>query len=282
MIEINNAEFSVLSQYLSRVCGIEISPEKRYLFRTRLAHFLAEEQCNSFSDFYTRLTVSRDKTLENQLIQAMTTHESAFFRDGHPFMVLQQKILPALAEKRSVKGVRPGPRLRFLSCGCSIGQEAYTLAICIKEWLNSQRQFKDTDVTILGIDISARALERASQGVYTNLELGRFLPENLKSRYLTAVKDKWRISDEIRSMVTFSQLNLAESFAFIGPFDVILCRNVIIYLSPKLKKKVLRQFHKLLNRGGVLILGVSESLYALSDEFSTVHEGPTTYYLPRE
>lgn len=282
MIEISDAEFSVLSQYLSRICGIEIPSEKRYLFRTRLTSFLEEERCTSFSDLYTRLTAASDKDLENQLIQAMTTHESSFFRDSHPFDVLQRKILPALAKQRLAKGGRIAPRLRILSCGCSLGQEPYTIAMCVREWLDSQRHFTKQDIVILGIDLSRRALERAMRGVYTDLELGRFLPLNLKSRYLLAADGKWRISDEIRGMVNFAHLNLAEGFGFIGPFDIIFCRNVIIYLSAKLKTKVLRQFRNLLNEKGILILGASESLYALSDEFITVHDGPTTYYQPKE
>lgn len=282
MIQINDAEFSVMRQYLSRICGIEVPPEKKYLFITRLAGFLKEEKCSSFSDFYTRLSVAGDKNLENQLIQAMTTHESAFFRDGHPFEVLQRKLLPAAVERRLTAERRGPVRLRILSCGCSIGQEPYTLAMCVREVINSRQHFKRAEVTILGIDLSDRALKRAKHGAYTDMEVGRFIPEPLKTRYLIESKDGWRVQDPIRSMVNFAQVNLAENFAFIGQFDIILCRNVIIYLLPDLKRRILEQFRNLLNPGGVLILGASESLYSLSDEFTTVHEGPTTYYVPKE
>lgn len=119
------------------------------------------------------------------------------------------------------------------------------------------------------------------RGVYTSEELGTTVPEHMKSRYFVARSSLWEVSSEIRRMVNSAEVNLAESFAFMRPFDLIFCRNVIIYFSLDLKKKIIRQFRKMLNPGGALILGASESLYPLTNEYVPVHEGPTIYYRPK-
>jgi len=282
MIEINDTEFSLLKEYVSQVCGIDIPPEKKYLFRTRLSAFLSQENCRSFSEFYNRLTTSNDKILERQLVQAMTTHETSFFRDSHPFDALTHRILPDAAARRLTGPGKRQKRLRILSCGCSSGQEPYSIAICVSEWLATQKNFQAKDITILGVDISKRVLVQAARGMYAETELGKALPSRLKSRYFSQEGSQWMLDPEVRNMVNFAELNLVDNFAFIGRFDIIFCRNVIIYFSLKLKRHIVLQFHQMLNPGAVLMLGASESLYMLSDDFSAVHCGPTTYYTPKQ
>jgi len=281
MIPINDAEFAVLKEHLSRVSGIEVPPEKRYLFETRLSELLVAENCPNFSSFYTRLATESDGILERELIMAMTTHETGFFRDAHPFDCLQRKLLPAIAQRRLGSAKNMPARIRILSCGCSSGQEPYSIAICVREWLESQRTLKSDDFTILGVDISRRILERAMRGVYTPAELGPSVTAYLKGRHFQSRNGLWEISSEIRRMVNFAEVNLAESLGFMGQFDVIFCRNVIIYLAFALKTKIVQQLRNMLNSGGALILGASESLYPLSNEFVAVHEGPATYYQPK-
>jgi chemotaxis protein methyltransferase CheR len=281
MIEISDTEFAVLKEHLSKVSGIEVPPEKRYLFKTRLSELLEAEHCPNFSVFYTRLTTENDGILERELVMAMTTHETDFFRDRHPFECLQRKLLPAIVRLRLASaGPRP-VRIRILSCGCSSGQEPYSLAICVREWLGTQSRLKSDDFTVLGVDISRRILDRALRGVYTATELGESMPEYIKSRYFVSRNELWEISGEVRKMVNFAEVNLAESLGFMGQFDLIFCRNVIIYLTYELKKKIIQQFRSMLNAGGALFLGASESLYPLTDEFVAVHDGPTMYYQPR-
>lgn len=281
MIEISDTEFAVLKEHLSRVSGIEVPPEKRYLFKTRLSELLAAEGCPNFSVFYTRLTTETNGLLERELVMAMTTHETGFFRDRHPFECLQQKLLPTLARQRlPANGKRPF-RLRILSCGCSSGQEPYSIAICVREWLACQSQLSECEVTVVGLDISRRILERAIRGVYTNAELGALVSPYLKSRYFVDRHGRWEVAEELRKMVRFAEVNLSESFGYIGQFDIIFCRNVIIYFALDLKKKIIQQFRNMLNPGGVLFVGASESLYPLTNEFVAVHEGPTIYYQPK-
>lgn len=281
MIPISDTEFAVLKEHLSRVSGIEVPPEKRYLFETRLSELLVAENCPNFSAFYARLVTESDGILERELVMAMTTHETGFFRDGHPFECLQRQLLPALARRRLTAAQNRLARIRILSCGCSSGQEPYSIAICVREWLQTQRTLKTEDFTILGVDISRRILERAMRGAYTESELGANVTAYLKERYFQNRKGVWEISSEIRKMVNFAEVNLAERLGFMGQFDLIFCRNVIIYLSFELKTRIIQQLRNMLNAGGVLILGASESLYPLSQEFVAVHEGPTTFYQPK-
>lgn len=284
MVEITDIEFSLLKEYLSRICGIDVPSEKRYLFRTRLGDFLTQENCRTFSELYNRLTTGIDMNLERRLIQAMTTHESSFFRDGHPFELLLQKLLPQTAARRIADaGWTACSRFRILSCGCSSGQEPYSIAMCVQEWLGAQDRFRPGDITILGIDISGRILNQAAKGLYTAAEIGKFLPARFKHRHFTRDEKEglWRLDPELCQMVNFAELNLAENFGYLGKFDLVFCRNVIIYFSRELKRNIVHQLRDMLNPGGALILGASESLYMLSDEFRAVHDGPTTYYIPK-
>ena len=280
MVEINDIEFNLLKGYLSRICGIEVPSEKRYLFKTRLSDFLAQEGCESFSALYARLAASSDKMLQRRLVQAMTTHESSFFRDWHPFDVLTRKLLPTIMSRRVSEAKTGRPRIRILSCGCSSGQEPYSIAMCVREWACRQDGFTEKDVSILGIDISRRILAKAEAGVYADMEMGRYMPDRFRGRYFTQKHGMWHLSEDIRRQVRFAELNLAEDFAFLGRFDIIFCRNVIIYFSAELRREVTKQFCRMLNPGGALVLGASESLYQLSDQFEAAHDGPTTYYVP--
>jgi chemotaxis protein methyltransferase CheR len=281
MIDISDTEFAVLKDHLSKVSGIEVPPEKRYLFKTRLSELLEAQNCPNFSVFYTRLTTENDGILERELVMAMTTHETGFFRDRHPFECLQRKLLPAIVRQRLASAGQRPVRIRILSCGCSSGQEPYSLAICVREWLETQSRLKSNDFTVLGVDISRRILDRATRGIYTTAELGESMPEYIKSRYFVPRNEGWEIAGDIRKMVNFAEVNLAESLGFMGQFDLIFCRNVIIYLTYGLKRKIIQQFRNMLNAGGALFLGASESLYPLTDEFVVVHDGPTMYYQPR-
>ncbi len=279
MTDISDHEFSLLKKHLSRICGIDIPPEKRYLFKTRLNESFLGEEGMTFAELCKRLAAGKDKVLPRRLVQAMTTHESSFFRDGHPFDVFRDRILPDIAEQRltSTKGSRP--RIDILSSGCSAGQEPYSVAICVDEWLSTQKDFSASDVRICGTDISKPVLTQAVEGVYSDLEIGRFMPKDLLRRYFVRRDEKWEVSEEIRRMVSFREMNLAENFSHIGRFDVIFCRNVIIYFSAALKRRVITEFRRMLRPGGVLILGASETLYRLSKDFQTVHAGSTMYYV---
>ncbi len=282
MVDINDNEFSLLKMLLSKICGIDIPPEKRYLFETRLGSFLQQQGFLSFSQLYSSLLTDEDRLLQREFVQAMTTHESSFFRDSHPFDWFQQKLLPQLAARRLEEAKYLPPRIRMLSAGCSAGQEAYSLAMCILEWLSTQDRYRINDISIVGADVSRRVLEKASQGVYGDNDLGTTIPHRFRSKYLVRQDRQWKVAEDVCAMVSFAEINLAQPFSFFGKFDVILCRNVIIYFSVTLKQRILRQFCQMLNPGGVLLLGASESIYPPSGDFTAVHDGPTTYYVPAQ
>lgn len=281
MIEIHDHEFQLLRDYLLHLSGIGVPSEKRYLFETRLREFIMNEKCGSFAEFYRKLTSGENgRHLQEQFIQAMTTHESGFFRDVHPYEILQQKFLPETAALRKKESIFLPPRLRILSAGCSMGQEPYSIAMCVMEWLCMQTAYAAEDVTILGIDISKSILKRAREGRYSDFEFGNHAPSTYRDKYCRRSGEHWIVKERIRKMVSFAEVNLAQDFGKVGRFDIIFCRNVIIYFPIKVKKAILAQFHRLLNRGGVLIMGASESLYQLSDKYDAHSKGNTNYYTP--
>ena len=282
MKEITSIEFNLLKDYLFKISGIEVPPNKRYLFNTRLIKLLEEEGFKSFSGFYTNLSANNDTVLQRKLVQAMTTHESSFFRDKHPYAALEKALLPGISKQRISEATFLAPRIRIFSAGCSLGQEPYSIAIYVKKWLAKQDVFTKNDVTILAGDISEKILTRAKRGIYTEKEIGNNFTAAVKKEFFTRHSSQWKINDEIKQMVRFTELNLSEPFHHLGKFDIIFCRNVIIYFPIDLKRKILKQFHSQLNSGGALIMGTSESLYNLSKDFSVQQAFDSTYYTPNK
>ena len=278
MVELSNLEFNLLQGYLRNISGIDVPEEKRYLFQTRLSEFLEEENCRSFSELYCLLTKG-ERGLQRRLIQAMTNHESCFFRDGPPFENLVRRLLPEAAARRNGQSQVPFP-IRILSAGCASGQEPYSIAMCVRDWLEGQPGLRADQVVIHAIDVSQRILARAAQGRYTDQEVGKFINDRQRKRYFVRKGDHWEVCEQIRRCIGFSEMNLSEPFGYIGKFDVIFCRNVIIYFNLEQRQKIVNSFLGLLHRGGALVLGASESLYAVSNAFTAVHDGPTMYYVP--
>jgi len=277
LIEISDNEFGLLKDYLGSVCGIDVPSDKRYLFVTRLAELLAELGCSSFSDLYRRLTVRDDHQLRTCLVEAMTTNETSFYRDQHPFVAMSSTILPELARRRSAKVRGVPPRIRIWSVGCSTGEEPFSIAISVHEWLARQQRFSPGDVSIVAGDISKRVLAHARRGIYAAGRLDK-LPLDLRGRYFRPVADGYLVREDIRAMVYFAELNLIDTLEQLGFFDVVFCRNVMIYFSVALKVKVLAQLCRMLHPGGVLVMGASENLYGLSDALRPMSVGQTTYY----
>jgi chemotaxis protein methyltransferase CheR len=277
-MDITDREFQLLKELLFNLSGIEIPEEKRYLFTTRLMDLLAHEKCSSFSDFYRKLTLPKSEQSCRLFVESMTTHESGFFRDGHPFRVFCENILPSVAKLRAQQARFLPPRLRILSAGASFGQEAYSIAICIHRWLSGQSVFLPENVSILGIDISSKAIERAKNGHYSDLEIGKNLSAYDRQQFFSKQGERWALSDEIKKMASFQQMSLDRSFSDLGKFDIIFCRNVIIYFPIDVRKRVVNQLHSALVPEGVLFLGSAESLFNISDLFTSVTVGETVYY----
>ncbi len=282
MIEITDTEFALLRSFLKEASGIDVPDSKRYLFLTRLGNFMESQKCASFSELHTRLSVARDDSLKRSFIQEMTIHESSFFRDTYPFVILQKHLLPALAAKRRETSSLLAPRIRIFSAGCSLGQEPYTIAMTVKTWLESYREFKLENITILAGDISDKILAKAKKGSYTDMEMGNKIPAEYLKRFFIKEPNGYRVCDEIKSLVRFTTLNLSELFLNLGKFDIVFCRNVVIYFPIPLKQKIFKQFHQLIPSDGALFLGSTESLYRISNDFETIEKPEGRYYSPKK
>jgi chemotaxis protein methyltransferase CheR len=264
MAKISPLEFSVFSKYLFEISGISLPKGKEYLFDTRLAPLLAEYKCFSFSELYYK--ARRDNTLEEKIIDAITTNETYFFRDIFPFELLQYKVLPDLIDKR-MSGPMPLGKipLRIWSAGCSTGQEVYSITFIID---NLNLSENDYDIYVLGTDISNAAISKASYGAYSNFELSRGLQPDQIETYFTRINDNTlKIKDKYRWMVSFKTHNLFTKIPTLKKFDIILCRNVGIYFSPQDRKRLYRIIREQLADDGYLLIGSTESLTHDTDLF---------------
>jgi len=272
-VKINSADFARFAQFLEENCGIVLSENKQYLVQSRLGKILQEQGCDCLSALVTKLSRPGTSRLREQVIDAMTTNETLWFRDSHPYDLLKNKVLPELAEKRS-----PG-KLRIWSAACSTGQEPYSLSMIINEYRERNRAGFSSGEEIVATDISTSVLAQAREGVYEMLALGRGLSPERKKRFFTERADgSWEVQRDIKSKVRFQQFNLLGQYSSLGKFDIIFCRNVLIYFSSERKLEILRKMHGCLKPGGYLFLGASESLSGLSDIYEMVHCRPGIMY----
>mgnify|MGYP000979740975 CR=1 FL=1 len=275
---LTSTEYELMKRYIEGQWGIKIEPEKAYLIETRLSGILEKWGYSSFQQLYNALTVRKDQEIEENVIDAITTHETMWFRDKTPWMVLWDILLPEY-----VRQIREGQRskVRIWSAGSSTGQEPYSIAMLIHRYLQ-QKGIKDIPRScfeILATDISRKALKIAQAGKYDNIAISRGLDEYYKRRYFTKEDNTWLISEDIRNSVVFRRFNLKNTFLGLGKFDIIFCRYVTIYFSQELKAQVLDKITRALNRpGGVLFLGNSE-VYAEYKEYYTreEHQGGVYY-----
>lgn len=268
----NGADFSRFAQFLEESCGIVLSENKQYLVQSRLGKILQEQDCSDLSALVAKLTRPGMSALREQVIDAMTTNETLWFRDAHPYELLRDRVLPELSEQR-------GGRLRIWSAACSTGQEPYSLSMILSEYREKHRGTFVSGEEIVATDISTSVLAQAREGVYEMLALGRGLSPERKCRFFQERADgSWEVQREIKARVRFQQFNLLGQYSVMGRFDIIFCRNVLIYFSSERKLEILRRMHGCLKPGGYLFLGASESLSGLSDLYEMVHCRPGIMY----
>jgi len=258
MYKINADEYKVLSKYIMDISGILLEGGKEYLIETRLNPLLDELGCKSFSELYYKARMDNTKSVEKKIVDNISTNETYFFRDKAPFELIQHKIIPDLIDNRS-KNTRPGEpiKIRIWSAASSTGQEIYSIAIVLKElYLNPQKY----EIQLLGTDISDAAIIKASYGKYNKFELARGLPPEKARKYFIPEGDGWKIKDELRSMATFKKINLMDSLAGMGKFDIIFCRNVAIYFTPAERSRLYRKIASAMDKDGYLLIGATESL----------------------
>lgn len=255
-------DYAAFRTFLQEVSGIVLGDNKQYLVTSRLTRLMQENSLKSFGDLMRQL--KSDSKLRHRIMDAMTTNETSWFRDSYPFDILKELILPELAKS--------SPRqIRIWSAACSTGQEPYSLSMAISEYLQSKPgSLPAGGMQILATDISPRVLEQARSGIYEGVAVSRGLATERKQRYFKQMGDGWQVIDTIRSRITFRELNLMQSYTALGKFDVIYCRNVLIYFSTGLKKDILSRMAKALNPGGYLVLGGSESISNYSEDFDLV------------
>ena len=269
--ELRDLEFDHLRRYIHNLCGLYIQDEKRYLIHQRLGELVDSVGCGSFDEFYKLLEERPSQELHDQIIAAMTTNETSFFRDGHPFDCFARNLLPKLADRLRMEyaaGRSPEP-VRIWSTAVSTGQEAYSLAILVREYVDAHPGFAGSlkDFYILATDISSRVLQRADTGVFNEVEVTRGLSPARLKRFFSKNERVWEIDEELRKMVDFRKMNLTRPYGIYAEFDVIFCRNVLIYFDDDTKRTIAELLHRRLREDGALVLGSAENLYNITDKF---------------
>jgi chemotaxis protein methyltransferase CheR len=257
-----------LCELIYQDSGIVLDQSKRYLVETRLKPVVHSRGLSNLDQLCE--LVRLDQALRRQAVEAMTTNETYFFRDMAPFEALGQTVIPELMGRRAA--VR---RLSIWSAACSSGQEPYSLAILLKESVPELAQWK---VRILGTDISEAMLERARCARYTQLEVNRGLPARYLVQHFQRDHLDWVLKPEIRAMVSFRPFNLKDPMFGLGCFDLVLCRNVLIYFDSQLKKRILAGIRGVLARDGYLLLGSAETVFSLDDHLERVGAGKVSFY----
>jgi chemotaxis protein methyltransferase CheR len=264
-IELNDSQFSDICELIYRNSGIHLKAGKESLVRSRLMRRLRAVGTQSVDAYLDYVKSDQGANELFHLIDVMTTNQTGFFRENAHFDFLRNQILPSLNSRR----------LRFWSAACSSGEEPYTLAILLRETI---AEIDAKDVCVLATDISHRMLEIAKRGVYTRDRLRTVPPHHLKT-YFDAVqpadRSAYRIKDCVRRLVKLAWLNLSAAWPMKGPFDVIFCRNVMIYFDRPTRQRLVNRFWRLLRPGGVLFVGHSEGLSAINHKFHFVC--PATY-----
>ncbi len=255
-------DFDFVAQLLKQRSGLTIGPDKAYLLESRLNPVARKHGFAGLNELIQALRLRGDQSLTKDVVEAMTTNESFFFRDTKPFDQFRRLVLPHLLEKRAAKR-----SFRIWSAACSSGQEAYSLAMILKEFDSKLTGWR---VEMVGTDLSTEILDKAKEGLYSQFEVQRGLPVQLLVKYFTQEGDRWRISPEIKRMVTFRTFNLLDDPTPLGQFDVVFLRNVLIYFDQPTKAKVLERVAKLMAPDGFLYLGGAETVLGISDKFQVL------------
>ena len=263
--------FQFVSDLVRREAAIVLEPGKEYLVESRLAPVARKAGFPTLDAFLEHIrTAPKSSPLFYQIVDALTTNETLFFRDHHPFEALKKDILPQLIESR--KAVR---KLSIWSAASSTGQEAYSLAMLIRDQFP---QIASWNVRILGTDLSTTVLDQAKSGSYSQLEVNRGLPAPMLIKYFDKVDGRWVIKEDLRKMCEFRAMNLTTPWPMMQPFDLIFIRNVLIYFDTATKQGILKRMKTVLLPHGSLFLGTAETTINLDPEWVPVKAGNTTVF----
>jgi chemotaxis protein methyltransferase CheR len=263
-------DFDFIAQILKKRSGLVITKDKLYLLESRLLPVARRRGINNMGDLVSSIRQRPDETLLRDITEAMTTNESFFFRDTHPFDQFRNYTLPELLKSRANQ-----KRIRIWCAAASTGQEPYSLAMILKE---EAFKLSGWRVEILATDLSREVLDRARLGIYNKFEVQRGLPRIMLDKYFKQIGDDWQINADIRSMVTYKEFNLLNNMIALGKFDVIFCRNVLIYFDQETKGTVLNNIARLMPEDGFLYLGGTETILGITDAFKQIPGQRSIYY----
>jgi chemotaxis protein methyltransferase CheR len=267
----NNDDFDLLSSLVRARSGLVLTPDKAYLLESRLLPVARKRGCKSLPELAAMLRGRQDAALVRDIVEAMTTNESFFFRDIKPFDQFKAFVLPQLVRARAANR-----SIRIWSAACSSGQEPYSLAMILSE---QKAQLAGWRIEIVATDLSLEILEKAQAGMYSQFEVQRGLPIQLLVKYFKQQGERWQIDEAIRKMVQFRPFNLLEDMVPLGRFDVVFCRNVLIYFDQPTKAAVLNRISKQMAPDGFLYLGGAETVLGISDKLMPVAEHRGIYSL---
>lgn len=268
---IHSDNYRFLQEHVYSQAGIVLEEDKHYLFESRLTPIVRQLGLGSINDLCALLKATREPAVGRQVVEAMTTNETYFFRDPAHYDAIRTILLPRLKQER-----QDTKKLRFWSAASSTGQEAYSLGMLLLE-----AGLADWNIQILGTDFSSQVLERARSGKFQQIEVNRGLPASLLVKYFRRFGMDWQLSEPVRQMVRFESIDLRQSMRALGPFDLVFCRNVMIYFDAETKKSILKQIHGTLFRGGWLLLGGVETAFGVEEWFDRLPVGNATIYVAR-
>ncbi|MCA8965316.1 MAG: protein-glutamate O-methyltransferase CheR [Planctomycetes bacterium] len=274
-MQLNPGELPLLQQMVRQLTGVALDGSKGYLVESRLGPIAEQMGCANFNELYFRVRYGRDAALEAMVVDAITTHETIFFRDDAPYDALQYKLLPEVIEARERMG--QGKKLRIWSAACSTGQEPYSMGIVLHEML---RDLSSWDIEILATDISRGTLETAARGCFADHEIARSARPKLTPKYFVKEGNTWRIQDSVRKLVKFKPLNLLDPFPSVGQFDVVFLRNVLIYFETATRHDIVRRLTRTLLPHGWLVVGSAENLLDVGPEYVPQTHCRATVYQP--
>ncbi len=274
-MNVTNAEIDDVINLVQDLCGVMLDQSKAYLIDSRLGRIAKEAGCSNYAQLVHKAKFSNDNNLQRDIVNAITTQETLFFRDGSPYETLQHKVIPDIIDSKA--GTIMSKRLRIWSAASSTGQEMYSIAMTLWELIPDILSW---DINILGTDISDEAITRASRGHYARHEIQRGLPPKMLKKYFSEESDGCRVKDELRSIVSFQRRNLLESFNDLGQFDIVFCRNVAIYFDDPTKRSLFNRLADKLTPTGYLFTGSSESLVGFGPRFVPHRHCKAVFYRP--
>jgi len=268
--EIQPDNYRFLQEHVYSQSGIVLGSDKHYLFESRLAPIVRQHGLSTINDLCALIRATR-ADVARQVVEAMTTNETYFFRDPSHYDAIRNVLIPRLKDERA-----DTRKMRFWSAASSTGQEAYRLAMLLLE-----ESLQSWNLQIFGTDFSSPAVARAQSGKYQQIEVNRGLPASLLIRHLRREGVDWQLSDTIRRMVSFETIDLRQSMRALGPFDLVFCRNVMIYFDSETKNRILKEIQGTLFHGGWLLLGGAETAFGIDDLFEKQTIGSAVVYVAR-